>query len=81
MNGVRPFHKLKTTGLGVKLRQYYEVLDYYDATNDSYHIASENIRVIEKILEERKTTMPEDCKTIEKILSRHKKFEVCDEKC
>ena len=81
LNGERPFHKLKTTGLGTKLRQNYEVLDYYFATEDSYQIASENIRVIEKILEERKTTMPKDCKIIDRILSRYKKFEVCDEKC
>lgn len=80
MRTERPYQKLKTVGLRIKLKQNYEVLDSKFATDLSYKIASANICVIENILEERKTTMPEDCKMIERVLSQHKKFEVCIEK-
>ncbi len=81
MSKKRLFHKLKTKGLGIKLVQNYEVLDCDFASEYSYKIASENIRVIEKILEERKTTIPGDYKIIDRLLSQYKKFERCAEKC
>lgn len=77
----KPFHKMKITGLGIKLRENYEVLDSGFATEDSYQIASENIRVIEKILEGRRTMMLKDCKLIDRELSRRKKFEGCEKIC
>ena len=77
----KPFQKMKITGLGIKLKQNYEVLDCSFATEESYQIASENIRVIEKILEERRTKMLKDCKLIDRELSRRKKFEECEKIC
>jgi hypothetical protein len=80
MSRERSPEKLKTTGLGIKLKQNYEVLDSKSATDLSYKIASANIRVIESILEERRTKTPEECRLIERILSQRKKFEGCIEK-
>jgi len=77
----KSFQKMKITGLGIKLKQNYEVLNCSYATDDSYQIASENIRVIEKILEEKRTKIVKDCKLIDRELSRQKKFEECKKIC